>query len=100
MNHLITTIKSASGKSANKMQELESHDSLFKTFRAIKPLISSEERLSKLITEGIEISISNLSKDLQDFRVDYQYRKYSKLKHFPLEKLISLNKSILDAIKN
>ena len=42
------------------MQELENYDSLFKTFRAIKPLISSEEKLSKLIMEGIEASMKNL----------------------------------------
>ena len=82
------------------MKELENYDSLFKTFRAIKPLITSEERLSKMITEGIEATMKNLKKDLNEFKVDYQYRKYSKLKHFPLEKLINLNKSILDAIRN
>ena len=82
------------------MKELENYDSLFKTFRAIKPLISSEERLSKMITEGIEATMTNLKKELNEFKVDYQYRKYSKLKHFPLEKLINLNKSILDAIRN
>ena len=82
------------------MKELENYDSLFKTFRAIKPLISSEERLSKMITEGIEATMTNLKKELNEFKVDYQYRKYSKLKHFPLEKLINLNRSILDAIRN
>ena len=57
------------------MQELENYDSLFKTFRAIKPLISSEEQLSKLIIEGIEASMKNLQKDLTGFKVDYKYRK-------------------------
>ena len=57
------------------MQELENYDSLFKTFRAIKPLISSEEQLSKLIIEGIEVSMKNLQKDLTGFKVDYKYRK-------------------------
>ena len=57
------------------MRELENYDSLFKTFRAIKPLISSEERLTKLIIEGIEASMKNLQKDLTGFKVDYKYRK-------------------------
>ena len=57
------------------MQELENYDSLFKTFRAIKPLISSEDQLSKLIIEGIEASMKNLQKDLTGFKVDYKYRK-------------------------
>ena len=64
-------IKKNTEKSDNQLEVLENYDNLFKTFRAVRPLISSQENLQKLIADGVEVTLRNLKQDLSNFKTDY-----------------------------
>lgn len=68
----------------------------------MKPLVSSEPHLLDTIATSVEVALQNLMQDMNSFSIntDDQVSSTFKREIFPLDELISTNKSILDAISS
>jgi len=74
---------------------LEIYNDIFQTFKAIRPLVRSQESLQVLIEYGVETTLKSFGQYLNSQEFSGQNTDVHEV-----ESLIKINKSILDTIRS